>query len=145
MSTTLLTTNGEAVSKPLKLQPNHREELMKVSGLSEETIREAGIHSEHDKIKLLSMLNRRGKIWNYGSSLIIPYHDSSGAIFLNSVKPDRPPKRNGKVQKYLRPTGQPVRLFVPPKAFRQLKDPTVRLLVTEGEKKALKATQEGFS
>src|SRR5207253_6981439 len=40
--------------------------------------------------------------------------------------------------------GQPNRAYLPPETRRVLSDPGVPLLITEGEKKAAKADQEGF-
>jgi hypothetical protein len=41
-----------------KLHPSHLQDLQR-SGLSEETIRTAGIRSESDRVKLATLLNRK--------------------------------------------------------------------------------------
>ena len=46
--------------------------------------------------------------------------------------------------KYAQPKGSGVRLYVPPNTKSLLKNPTEALFVTEGEKKSLKADQEGI-
>src|SRR5262249_38242186 len=56
-------------------------------------------------------------------------------------------KRTGKERKvkYEAPIGVSNRAYIPPDTLAVLNDPTVPLIATEGEKKALKATQEGFA
>jgi hypothetical protein len=51
----------------------------------------------------------------------------------------------GKPRKYESPKGQPNRVYFPPATRALLADPGVPLLLTEGEKKAAKADQEGFA
>src|SRR5207248_1126878 len=63
------------------------------------------------------------------------------------LKPSKPriDGRTGKPVKYESPVGRPNRLYIPPGCTRAaLADPSVPLLITEGEKKAAKADQEGF-
>lgn len=77
---------------------------------------------------------------------------SGGLVFLypgpdnyRRVKADTPPLLRGKPAKYLTPKKAPNRLYAP--AFldrKRLKDVKETLLITEGEKKALKACQEGL-
>ena len=64
---------------------------------------------------------------------------------LARVKPDNPPLFNGKPAKYLTPKKAGNHPYFPPTLDAQvLDDPSRMLLITEGEKKALKSVQEGF-
>lgn len=136
----MITAQGQRVH----LLPHHEEDL-RSSGLTDETIEAAGIYSEEDRNKLAVMLNRKSYPQKHGAALVFPFRDEAGTVVLNRVKPTHPPKKNGKVKsKYMAPTGQAVRAYFPPDVFRLLDNPECDLLVTEGEKKALKATQEGF-
>ena len=114
-------------------------------GLNVETIRAAGIRSCGDVGELASILNRRNVPRTWGPCLVFPYRDESGAVVLNRVRPNNPPiaPKTGKAAKYIQPTGQQVRLYVPPDVFPVLGE-TARLLITEGELKALAATQAGL-
>jgi putative DNA primase/helicase len=79
--------------------------------------------------------------------LFIPYFDAEGKqTDYFRIKPDRPrrDRETGKAIKYEAPRGQDVRVYFPPAAAHVYADVTVPLLITEGEKKALKATQDGF-
>ncbi|PWU23503.1 MAG: hypothetical protein C5B48_08470 [Candidatus Rokuibacteriota bacterium] len=51
----------------------------------------------------------------------------------------------GHTIRYYQRAGTPPRLYIPPPARAVLADPAVPLLITEGEKKALKANQEGLA
>jgi hypothetical protein len=65
-----------------------------------------------------------------------------------TIRLDNPPKdENGKVQgKYKRPPGQPSRIYRPINLKPEiLQDPTQDLLITEGEKKAIKAVEMGLN
>jgi putative DNA primase/helicase len=46
--------------------------------------------------------------------------------------------------RYVQPSKSGVHLYVPPAAKAMLSDPSIPLGIVEGEKKALKATQEGL-
>jgi hypothetical protein len=105
-----------------------------------------------------------------GRCLAFPYHAADGypLTYVRDgrttpyvrLKPDRPrvfkvrgrPTRGGRkgeerkprAVKYEAPAGQPPHLYLPPGLGPLLADPRFPLLVTEGEKKSLKAVQEGF-
>jgi len=135
---TAWTQNGKA--SHAKLFPAHRTELVEGSGLTEATIEGAGIYSEADA----AMLNRKSYSSKMGCALVFPYRDETGAVVLSRIKPTHPPKYNGRSAKYLSPSGGGVRAYFPRPVFSILDDTTSRLLITEGEKKALAATQAGF-
>ena len=90
-----------------------------------------------------------------GPFLAIPYFTCDGQQSdYTRYKPDHPrlsaetgkdkEKQNPKKVKYEAPVGRPTRPYFPPSAIQAICDPSVPLLITEGEKKALKASQEGF-
>src|SRR5262249_34290440 len=77
----------------------------------------------------------------------LPYLDLAGAPNgYATLKPDRPRpgRKAGKPHKYELPKGGGNRTYIPPGVGPLLADPTKPLLITEGVKKALKATQEGL-
>lgn len=128
----------------MNLLPNHIADLRR-SGLTDATISAAGIHSETDHHKLAALLNRKSWSRTCGAALVFPFHDESGAVVLNRVKPDTPPSKNGKPAKYLSPTGAAVRAYIPPSQNGELANPERVVIVTEGEKKTLAAVQAGFA
>jgi putative DNA primase/helicase len=80
-----------------------------------------------------------------GSALVIPFRGLEGDNGYCRLKPDTPRRnQNGKPIKYESPKSRPNQVFIPPNTFRVLSDPTAELLITEGEKKAAKADQDGF-
>jgi putative DNA primase/helicase len=128
-----------------RLFPSHYDDLVNRSGLTLETVQAAGIYSEFDRARLARLLNRRGWPLHMGSGLVIPYRDADGTtIVFHRVKPERPQQRGGKSVKYLAPTGSTARAYFPPGVHQRIADGQVEVLLTEGEKKSLKATQEGF-
>jgi putative DNA primase/helicase len=115
--------------------PAHLEDLRK-SGLSVETIAKAGIYSATaEEVEQLVGFHA-------GPGLVFPYDDDYA-----QVKPDRAwTTADGKLAKYLAPRQKPKRLYFPPLLDEALfSDASVPLWVTEGEKKALKAAQEGLA
>ena len=119
------------------LHPEHLADLRK-SGLTDETFRELDIQSvrPQDIPRLLG--------WdpaNVTSALNFPYprEDFSRLKVFPSFK-----DKDGHTVKYLQRSGSGVHLYIPPRAEKVLKDPTVPLGYTEGEKKAAEACQEGI-
>ncbi|AWM37121.1 hypothetical protein GobsT_49550 [Gemmata obscuriglobus] len=136
----------DGTKKP-ELLPNHRAEL-RASGLTDETGTANGVYSESDPKEVAALINwsvTRAKL--LGPVLVYPHFDRDGRpLHHAAVKPDRPRDRAdkpGKV-KYENPRQRPNRLYVPAGARGALGEPTAPLLVTEGCKKALAATQHGF-
>lgn len=84
------------------------------------------------------------------SAYRIPYFDLDGTS--NGYYRDRfvnnplPKGKGGKPLRYVGPEGKPPRLYLPPMTdWRKVaRDPSVELLVTEGEKKAAAATKAAF-
>jgi hypothetical protein len=132
----------------LPLQSQHLADLQR-SGLNADTIQAAALHSVETR-RVRELLN-----WNLamrdglGACLAIPFFDLDGnGTSLVRLKPDQPRKdRDGKPIKYESPKGSTNLPYFPPlgAVLAAIKDPSQPLLITEGEKKALKAAQDGFA
>jgi hypothetical protein len=131
---------------PLALHPEAVEDLRK-SGLSDTTIAAAGLYTPApgDLPRLLSprLVDKVRHV------LVFPYDGASHGIPMR--RPDEfvrcklfPPVSDGQGHtiRYYQRAGTPPRLYMPTTVRATLADPTVRLLITEGEKKALKANQD---
>lgn len=127
----------------LYLSELHRQELH-ASGLTDETIDASGIYTENDKSVLAGILNRKKWGSRLGCGMVIPFFDASGAVVLRRIKPQFPAMRDGKPVKYLQPSGSGNRVYFPPGVHKLIADGCSELLVTEGEKKSLCASQNGF-
>ena len=120
------------------LSPEHRADLKK-SGLTDETITRANIHSVPpcDISKIL------GK--NYGdkvdSLLAFPYAQNGFCRY--KLFPPIKDKDGHKV-KYFQSSGSGVHLYYPPGIETEIGDPSIPVSFVEGEKKALKGFQEGI-
>lgn len=132
--TPTVTPNGV---KPHDLTDAHFADLEK-SGLTRATILAAGFYSAPEA-ETRAILG-----FGVGPGLILPYRpwrDGLDEFFRVKIDNPGPDDKN----KYRSPRGSGNRMYVPPildKAI--LADSSKTLYVTEGEKKALKATQEGF-
>lgn len=124
-----------------RLHPDHLADLRK-SGLSDETIVESGVKSvrpgDIDKIIGFPTFAK--------SAYAIPYPGTDYSRYrmfyedtnkINSLGETRP--------KYLAKKDSGNHLYIPPKVRPFLNDLTVPIYITEGEKKSLKASQEGLS
>jgi len=121
-----------------RLQEHHLADL-RASGLSDETIRRAGLYSATNEAA--TMLVGFGR----SAALAFPYlHTATnGKPPFTRVKFDKP---DAKGKRYAQAKGSGNRLYIPPMIDgATLTDPSVALYLTEGEKKALKASQEGLS
>jgi hypothetical protein len=127
-------------SEVLPLHSDHRQDLHK-SGLTEDTIRRLQFHAirPHDLRKF------RGVETAYQ----IPYFSMSGASAGFARLRLFPPitTSDGHTQRYFQPTGSTPHLYFPPLLDWDAlaRDPEKALIITEGEKKAAKACQEGLS
>jgi len=120
----------------LSLHPDHLTDLRK-SGLSDETIRQANIYSVPPRDinkKLGPGFPHTEKI---NSLMTFPYPGADGfeRYKLFPSLEDR---------KYHQKAESENHLYIPPTVGAILKDPSITLYFTEGEKKSLKATQEGI-
>lgn len=135
----------------LPLSPKHLEDLRK-SGLSDETIRACKFRTESDPAKIARWLAWKSPASVLGPCLLIPFYGPEGKLLeYVRAKPDEPflsakAKADGKKPaKYLSPVGRASRAYFPPGTRAAvLGDASVPLIITEGEKKAAKADQEGF-
>ena len=137
------------MSSPLPLHPEALEDLRR-SGLSDATIVEAGLSTPApgDLARLVG-LRLAGKVRHV---LVFPY---DAAAHAGPPRQDEafvrcklfPPVSDGQGHtiRYYQRAGTPPRLYVPHRTRSALADPTIPLLVTEGEKKALKADQLGLA
>lgn len=121
--------------RSLRLHPDHIQDLRK-SGLSDEMIQEAKIYSvpPKDINKKLGFNDLKIE-----SVLCFPYPGCDG---FERYKPF--PSLDGK-PKYLQKKGTGNHLYIPERVRPVLSDPIVPLCITEGEKKTLKAVQEGLN
>ncbi len=160
----------EPIDATTLLTPAHLADL-RASGLSDASIAAAGFRSCSDAALLARLLKYKSQqpARDLGSCLLIPFREPSGSQMTHAgldhapvsyvrVKPERSPEftdeATGKkrLAKYLTAKGAPVRVYFPHGLPPDLADPTAcrvlsedyDLIVTEGEKKALKAVQEGF-
>jgi len=120
-----------------RLLPHHLADLRR-SGLSDDTILRSGIFSAPEA-QVREILG-----YGCGSGMVIPYYDpfNSGRIVLHRARLDNP-GNDGK--RYRTPKGAANRLYIPPVLDpAKVTDPTVPICLVEGEKKALKAAQEGL-
>jgi len=117
-----------------KLHTKHLEDLQK-SGLSDETIQQAGIRS----VTVEEMSEKLGfEMSGIESAYEIPYPGTDFPRFKVFYAENSSKKR----PKYLQRRGSGNHLYFPPQVQDILSDPTIPLYITEGEKKALKACQE---
>ncbi len=124
----------------MSLLQHHLEDLLK-SGLSDATIKDSGCRSatREEAKKILGFDPE-------SDAMVFPYYLDNGHTFLR-FKPDVPYRAPNweKPAKYLTPKGASNHLYIPPNLDTEaLQDPSTSLLLTEGEKKALAANQEGF-
>ena len=128
------------------LLPQHLEDLRR-SGLSDQQIESCGFRSEADPAKWSKLLNWKSARKEAGAVLCIPFFGANGnPLDYIRVKPDKPRKgKDGKPIKYESPKGAANRAYLLPMTRAALADPSMPLLITEGEKKAAKADQEGFA
>ncbi len=122
------------------LHPAHLEDLQK-SGLSNETILEAGIKSvpPRDISKKLGF-----DIPGLSSMYEIPYDGEYSRYKVFYEENSKFNKDGTKKPKYLCRKDSGNRLYIPQKIRSILPDVAKPLYITEGEKKALKAIQEGL-
>lgn len=126
-----------------ELFPKHLEHL-RASGLTEQTIREAGIYSTANAAEVAAILNWKNPITKHSKGIVFPFYSLDGKVVLYRFRPDRPRlDAEDKEIKYESPVGSEVYPYFPPN-FEKYRDSGLPLIITEGEKKALCATQFGF-
>jgi hypothetical protein len=136
---------GGPESPNVRLLPQHLADLRR-SGLSDAQIARCGFHSLTDAEHVRQVLRWKRYDGRLGPCLALPFcdHDGRPTSYVR-VKPDAPRgEEGGGIVKYESPKGMANRPYFPPGTLPALQDPSRPLLVTEGEKKAAKADQEGF-
>jgi len=132
---------------PASLFPQHLADL-RASDLSDAQVRACGFYSEADPAAVARLLKRSDAnlVAALGPCLCLPFFaPDGGPLGYVRCKPDRPrADAKGKRVKYESPVGAPNRAYVPPGTRAAVADPAVPLLITEGEKKAARADQDGF-
>ena len=125
---------------------------LRASDLSDETIWKNGLFSAskiapHDYIARLNHSFKRPANCPFTSdALLIPYDHipSFESAFLRAKPDDAIQNYDGNEARYLSPFGAHNRLYFPKGVLSDLQTSDEPLIITEGEKKALKAYQEGF-
>jgi putative DNA primase/helicase len=130
------------------LDPRHLADL-RASGLRDATIEAAGLRTVVAAERAAKLLNRRSpgpESIGRGPWLMLPFPDADGQpTGYARLKPLVPRKdEDGKPVKYESPADVPNRAHFPPGTIPALINPAVPLVITEGEKKSLKADQDGF-
>lgn len=125
----------------LSLAPEHHRDLQK-SGLSDDTIREAGIKSIlPDQINKKLGFNIPGLVSMYE----IPFDDKYSRFKAFYEAGKEFDKKDKPKPKYLTRKDMENRLYIPSGVELILDDISIPIELTEGEKKALKACQEGLN
>src|SRR5262249_23065961 len=117
----------------------HKADLLK-SGLTLLTVQEHGIHSVPPR----QFVNHLGFNDERITSLLCFLYPGEGEFCRDKVFPCNLKDKDGHGLRYLQRKNTGCRLYIPILASRFLKDAGVSLRLTEGEKKALKACQEGY-
>jgi hypothetical protein len=139
-------SNGDGKDQELSLHQTALEDLRR-SGLSDDHILASGFSSITDPVKIAAMLGWKHPAKKLGPCLVIPYRNRDGTFNgYRRLRPANPRKnkKDGKPIKYEAPVGLPNHAYFPPGTVATLDNPQTPLLITEGEKKAAKADQEGF-
>ena len=139
--------NGQAGNQHAgnrQILSHHLAEL-RASGLTDETITVAHIFSVTDRYQLAELLNWNNCSGRMVPAIAFPFFGANGLTgYTRELNLMLRGWRKENAYKYESPRGRSNEIYVPPGTIATLADPTVALLITEGEKKALKATQEGF-
>lgn len=136
--------NNIVKKQDLFLSEGNRADFGK-SGINEDTLKSWGTFirtiTREEASSRLGFTAPSGGWW-----LSYPELLENKASSYGTFKPDTPLINEGKPVKYLRPKGETSRIFRPLELEADiLQDATKPLFITEGEKKAIKATQEGFN
>jgi hypothetical protein len=121
---------------------NHRDMLLRGSGICRGVIRARGYRTVTSKAELERLGFARAQRNTPG--LLIPIHGPGGDIVLYQFRPDEPRIKEGKSVKYETPSGSRMVLDVHPFAVNRLRDPTVPLFITEGIKKGDALVSQGL-
>ncbi|MBP3956454.1 DUF3854 domain-containing protein [Gemmata sp. G18] len=119
---------------------------LRASGLRDETIVAAAIHTESDPVAVARLINWR-RADRLGPCLVFPHVGIDGQPRdYATLKPDAPlVNAKGKARKYECPKGRPCGAYFPPRTIAAIADPLAPLVITEGIKKCLAADQDGIA
>jgi putative DNA primase/helicase len=126
------------------LAEHHRADLEIKSGISPQVIAERGYFSVEDPEPLRKLGFAEYQVRT--PALVIPIRGIDGHFRFVRLRPDDPRQDSNnpnKIVKYEQPVGTPLALDVPRAALQHLRDPTKRLWVVEGEKKADSLASQG--
>lgn len=134
-------------TKPgVRLTEKHLADL-RGSGLNNEEIARCGFYTTVSVNAIRNLLNWKHYDGHLGPCLAIPFVDAAGRL-TNYVrlKPDRPRKdAEGKPIKYESPQGVGNRVYFPPLTRIRMTFRSEPIIITEGEKKAARADQDGYT
>ncbi|PHQ35167.1 hypothetical protein CEE69_12210 [Rhodopirellula bahusiensis] len=128
------------------LRSHHVDDLVR-SGLTVQTITEAGLYSIDDPAEISRKLNWAAPANRLGPALAFPFIDLATKKLngFTRLKPDTPRKnKRGKTNKYEQPAGESHRAYFPFGCLSAIETPGEMIGIIEGEKKALAATQSGL-
>lgn len=135
------------MSTYINLSPDHVKDLA-ASGITPAVAATNGIYTEVDAGENGRLLGYKGPAKKLGDCLVFPFRDIDGnAVPYCQLKPANPPppkEKGGRPSKYLCPYNRTFRAYFPADAVPHLKDPEVPLFFTEGPKKAVCGTLNGF-
>lgn len=130
------------------LLPHHKKELCEGSGLSEKQLHLNQVHSatKHEEVAAIMGYGSAKAVKGLGSVIVYPYVNREGHVDYHRIKPDRPRvnKSTKRPIRYLGPRGRGNEPYIPHDTRAVIDDTSCKLIITEGEKKALKCDQEGF-
>ena len=125
-----------------RLLPHHRHALEVESGVLPAVLESNGVYSATTAAELVALGFRSYQA--LAPAIVFPF--KVGAATRYRIRPDHPRLNDrGKLVKYEQPTGTPLALYIPARTCGVLGDPSVLLLFTEGEKKALAAESHGLA
>lgn len=133
----------------MAISPAHLAHLA-TSGLSPEICHEAGIYTETDGRALADTLGRKNAMREQVPAIMFPFFEPGKAKpSFARAKPDVPranSEKPGKVIKYEQPPKRPTMPYFPPRSREsRLRDTSLPLHITEGEKKGLCLDQMGYA
>lgn len=121
------------------------------SGITRDKAIAEGIRSVTDPKLIARILGWNRPAKKLGPCLMFAFRDVNGVLLAEyaRLKPtcprlDKEGDRKGRLIKYESPMGMPNRVYIPLGALAAVAAPAAELFLTEGEKKSLKATHEGF-
>jgi hypothetical protein len=133
--------NGVALP-PRTLLPHHLKQLQNGSSISTKVIAQRGYWSATDAKELIKFgfAHYQRKV----PALVVPVTGVNGEVVTWVLRPDSPRVSKGKLLKYETPKDSRVVIDVPKAILSDIGDPSVRLWITEGSKKADSAVSRGI-